>query len=48
MMRKNNSRYYEENEMFKSNYAAEYAYVNFTSYYYWRSKVCLGFAAKGL
>jgi len=34
--------------MAKLNFAAEYAYVSFTSYYYYYgSKACLGFTAKG-
>lgn len=31
----------------KSNFAAEYAYVSFASYYYYGSKACLSFTAKG-
>ncbi len=33
--------------MSKSNFAAEYAYVSFTSYYYYWGKACLSFTAKG-
>lgn len=33
--------------MIKPGFAAEYAYVSFTSYYYWGSKACLSFTAKG-
>lgn len=32
--------------MLTSNFAAEYAYVGFASYYYYGSKVCLSFTAK--
>ncbi len=35
-----------ESNMFKQNFAAEYAYVSFTSYYYYGSKACLSFTAK--
>lgn len=31
--------------MLTSNFAAEYAYVSFTSYYYYGSKACLSFTA---
>ena len=33
--------------MLNQNFAAEYAYVSFTSYYYYGGKACLGFTAKG-
>lgn len=33
--------------MLKPVFAVEYAYVSFTSYYYYGSKACLGFTAKG-
>lgn len=32
--------------MLASNFAAEYAYVSFTSYYWYGGKACLSFTAK--
>ena len=36
-----------ESNMNKQNFAAEYAYVSFTSYYYYGGRAGLGFTAKG-
>lgn len=36
-----------ESNMIKQNFAVEYAYVSFTSYYYYGGKAGLSFTAKG-